>query len=102
MGSLGYTMNMPEEERYLQTRDELLAQITTLLGGRAAEIIQFGDVTTGASNDIERATALARGMVSQYGMSEKFGPMSLESVQNRYLDGRSVRNCSEETETMID
>ena len=102
MGSLGYTMNMPEEERYLLTKDELLAQITTMLGGRAAEIVQFGEVTTGASNDIERATALARGMVAQYGMSDKFGPVSLESIQNRYLDGRNVRTCSEETETLID
>ena len=102
MGSLGYVMNMPEEERYLMTKNEILAQITTLLGGRAAEIIQFGEVTTGASNDIERATTLARGMVSQYGMSDNIGPMGLESVQNRYLDGRSVKNCSAETETLID
>ncbi len=102
MGSLGYTMNMPEEERYLLTKSELLAQITTLLGGRAAEDIKFGEVTTGAANDIERATALARGMVAQYGMSEKFGPMSLESVQNRFLDGRNVKNCSEETGALVD
>ena len=102
MGSLGYTMNMPEEERYLMTKEELLAQITTLLGGRAAEIVQFGEVTTGASNDIERATVLARGMVTQYGMSEKFGPMGLESIQNRYLDGSSVKNYSQETETLVD
>lgn len=102
MGSLGYTMNMPEEERYLMTRSELLAQITTLLGGRAAEIVQFGEVTTGAANDIERTTALARGMVAQYGMSEKFGAMELESIQNRYLDGSSVKNCSPETQTQID
>jgi cell division protease FtsH len=102
MGSLGYTMNMPEEERYLLTKNELLAQITTLLGGRAAEIIQFGEVTTGASNDIERATTLARGMVTQYGMSEKFGPMGLESIQNRYLDGKSIKNCSDATDSMVD
>jgi len=102
MGSLGYTMNMPEEERYLLTKEELLSQITTLLGGRAAEILRYGEVTTGASNDIERATTLARGMVTQYGMSDKFGPMGLESVQNRYLDGRSVLNCSEETGAIID
>jgi len=102
MGSLGYTMNMPEEERYLLTRDEILAQITTLLGGRAAEIVQFGEVTTGAANDIERATALAREMVTQYGMSESFGPMSLESAQNRYLDGRRVMTCSDETGTRVD
>jgi len=102
MGSLGYTMNMPEEDRYLLTKGELLAQITTMLGGRAAEIIKFGDVTTGAANDIERATALARGMVAQYGMSDKLGPMSLESVQSRYLDGAAMRSCSEETGTLID
>lgn len=102
MGSLGYTMNMPEEERYLMTKNELLAQITSLLGGRAAEIVQFDEVTTGASNDIERATALARGMVTQYGMSDKFGPMGLESIQNRYLDGNSIKNYSPESETQID
>ena len=102
MGSLGYTMNMPEEERYLMTRDEILAQITTLLGGRAAELLKFGQVTTGAANDIERATKLARGMVTQYGMSDAFGPMGLESSQNQYLDGRNVQNCSEETSTLID
>ena len=78
MGSLGYTMNVPEDERYLMTKDELLAQINTLLGGRAAEIVKFGVNTTGASNDIERATKLARAMVAQYGMSEKFGPIGLE------------------------
>lgn len=102
MGSLGYTMNMPEEERYLMTKAEILAQITMLLGGRAAEIVQFGEVTTGASNDIERATKLARSMVTQYGMSDKFGPMGLESVQNQYLDGQRVSNCSHETGTEID
>ncbi|RVU54247.1 ATP-dependent metallopeptidase FtsH/Yme1/Tma family protein [Anaerosphaera multitolerans] len=102
MGSLGYTMNVPEEERYLMTKSELLAQITTLLGGRAAEILKFGEVTTGASNDIERATQLARSMVTQYGMSETFGPMGLESIQNQYLDGRNVGNYSEETGTEVD
>jgi len=102
MGSLGYTMNMPEEERYLLTRTEVLAQITTLLGGRAAEIIKFGEVTTGASNDIERATKLARNMVLQYGLSEKFGPMGLESTQNQYLDGRNVPNYSSQTGALVD
>ncbi len=102
MGSLGYTMNMPEEERYLMTKSEILAQISTLLGGRAAEILKFGEVTTGASNDIERATKLARGMVAQYGMSDTFGPMGLESTQNQYLDGRNVSNCSEQTGAAID
>ncbi|MGI5899082.1 MAG: ATP-dependent zinc metalloprotease FtsH [Christensenellales bacterium] len=102
MGSLGYTMNMPEEERYLMTKSEILAQITTLLGGRAAETLVFGEVTTGASNDIERATTLARGMVTQYGMSDKFGPMGLESTQNQYLDGRNVAHHSEQTGHLID
>ena len=80
MGSLGYTMNVPEEERYLMTRDELLAQITTLLGGRAAELVKFGQVSTGAANDIERATKLARSMVTQFGMTDKFGPMEMETL----------------------
>lgn len=102
MGSLGYTMNMPEEERYLLTKSDITAQITTLLGGRAAEMLVFNEVTTGASNDIERATSLARNMVTQYGMSEKFGPMGLESTQNQYLDGRNVSNCSAQTESEID
>ncbi|MEL7626598.1 MAG: ATP-dependent zinc metalloprotease FtsH [Anaerolineaceae bacterium] len=102
MGSLGYTMNVPEEERYLLTKSELLAQITSLLGGRAAEIVKFGEVTTGASNDIERATKMARGMITQYGMSEKFGPMNLESTTNQYLDGRNVGNYSDETGSVID
>ena len=102
MGSLGYTMNMPEEERYLLTKEELTAQITTLLGGRAAEIAQFGEVTTGAASDIERATALARSMVTQYGMSDRLGPMRLERVESLYLDGGTVRTCAEETETLID
>ncbi|ULQ59953.1 ATP-dependent zinc metalloprotease FtsH [Brucepastera parasyntrophica] len=102
MGSLGYTMNMPEEERYLMTKEELLTQITTLLAGRAAEETIFGEMTTGASNDIERATNLARSMVTQYGMSEKFGMMGLESIENQYLDGRRVSNTSEVTGAEID
>lgn len=102
MGSLGYTMNVPEDERYLMTRDELLAQINTLLGGRAAELVKFGVSTTGASNDIERATKLARSMVTQYGMSERFGSMGLESTENQYLDGRNVPTCSEQTNTQVD
>jgi cell division protease FtsH len=95
MGSLGYTMQAPEEERYLMTRSELLAQICTLLGGRAAEELEFGEASTGASNDIERATKLARNMVTQYGMSEKFGMMGLESLSSQYLDGRSVFTASD-------
>jgi cell division protease FtsH len=102
MGSLGYTMNMPEEERYLMTKSELLAQITTLLAGRAAEEVEFGEMSTGASNDIERATKLARSMVTQYGMSDKFGMMGLESLQNQYLDGRNVSTVSEATGADVD
>lgn len=102
MGALGYTMQMPEEERYLLTKNEMLAQITTLLAGRAAEELIFDESSTGASNDIERATKLARSMVTQYGMSEKFGMMSLESVENKYLDGRNVTTCSESTGAAID
>jgi cell division protease FtsH len=95
-------MNMPEEERYLMTKSELLAQITVLLAGRAAEEVEFGEISTGASNDIERATTLARNMVTQYGMSEKFGMMSLESVSSRYLDGRGVSTVSEATGAAVD
>lgn len=102
MGSLGYTMNVPEEERYLMTREEILAQITVFLGGRAAEIIEFGDISTGAANDIERATQMARSMVTQYGMSTKFGSMGLASMENQYLDGRMVSTCSEQTNTLVD
>jgi cell division protease FtsH len=102
MGALGYTMNMPEEERYLMTKSELLAQITTLLAGRAAEEVEFGEMSTGASNDIERATKLARSMVTQYGMSDKFGMMGLESIQNQYLDGRNVSTVSEATGADVD
>jgi cell division protease FtsH len=102
MGALGYTLQVPEDEHYLVTHGELLAQITSLLGGRAAEEIEFSEKSTGASNDIERATKIARGMVTQYGMSEAFGVMNLESTQNRYLDGRNVLTCSEETGARID
>lgn len=103
MGSLGYTMQMPEEEEhYLMSKDEIIDQITVFLAGRAAEELVFNVQTTGASNDIERATSLARNMITQYGMSEKFGMAGLESIQNKYLDGRNVSNCSEETKTDID
>lgn len=103
MGALGYTLQMPEEEEhYLMTKDEILDQIVVFLAGRCAEEIVFNISTTGASNDIERATALARNMITQYGMSERFGMAGLESIQNKYLDGRSVSNCSEETKTEID
>ncbi len=102
MGALGYIMQMPEEERFLMTKDELLAQITVMLAGRAAEEVELNTETTGAANDIERATQLARNMITQYGMSAKFNMMGLESVQNKYLDGRSVLTCSDETGADID
>ena len=102
MGSLGYVMQVPEEEKYLMTKDELMTRIVTCLGGRAAEELVFDSVTTGASNDIEKATNIARAMITQYGMSEKFGLMSLESVENKYLDGRTVLNCSDVTSAEID
>ena len=102
MGALGYVMQVPEEEKYLMKKGELLDQITTLLGGRAAEEVEFDDVTTGASNDIEKATSIARAMVTQYGMSERFGMMGLETISSRYLDGRPVTNCGEATESEID
>lgn len=102
MGSLGYVMQVPEEEKYLMKKDELLARLVTLYGGRAAEELVFGKVTTGAANDIEKATALARAMVTQYGMSEHFGLMGLESVQNRYLDGRPIQNCADATAALVD
>ncbi len=102
MGALGYTLQVPEEERYLMTKEEIIDQITVYLAGRAAEELVFGLQTTGASNDIEQATNLARSMIAQYGMSDKFGMAGLESIQNRYLDGRNVSNCSEETKTVID
>ena len=101
-GSLGYVMQTPEEEKYLMSKDELEAKLVTFMAGRAAEEIVFDSVTTGASNDIEQATNLARAMITQYGMSEKFGLMGLESVENRYLDGRAVLNCGEATASEID
>ena len=102
MGALGYVMHTPEEEKFLNTKAELDAMLVGMLGGRAAEEIVFDTVTTGASNDIEQATRLARSMVTQYGMSEKFGLIGLESIQNRYLDGRAVMNCGEATAAEID
>ena len=102
MGALGYVMQTPEEEKFLNTKSELDAMLVGLLAGRAAEEIVFDTVTTGASNDIERATSLARAMVTQYGMSERFGLMGLESVQHKYLDGRAVMNCGEATASEID
>lgn len=102
MGSLGYTMQLPKEEKFLQSKEELETDIITLLGGRAAEDVVFNSITTGASNDIERATAILRSMITQYGMSDKFGMVGLESIENRYLDGRAVLNCADETAAKID
>lgn len=102
MGALGYTMQLPEEEKYLVTKEEMINEITILLGGRAAEEIEFNIVSTGASNDIEKATQTARNMVTIYGMSDKFDMMGIESVSNRYLDGRAVQNCSDKTAAMAD
>ena len=102
MGALGYTMQRPEEEKYLNTKAELEAMLVGLLGGRAAEEVVFGNVTTGASNDIEKATQIAKAMITQYGMSEKFGLMGLASVEHEYLNGRATLNCGDATATEID
>ena len=102
MGALGYVMQVPEEEKYLNTEKEIRAMLVGFLGGRAAEEIVFDTVTTGASNDIEKATRIARAMVTQYGMSKKFGLMGLESQENQYLNGRTVLNCSDMTAAEID
>ena len=102
MGALGYVMHVPEDEKYLNTQAELHDMIVGLLGGRAAEEIMFDTVTTGASNDIEKATGIARSMVTRYGMSKKFGLIGLETVEGKYLDGRSALNCAEQTASEID
>ena len=102
MGALGYTLQTPEEEKFLQTKEELEAKIVTYMAGRAAEEIVFHSVTSGAANDIEQATKIARAMITQFGMSEKFGMMSLASVENQYLDGRAALNCGEQTASQID
>lgn len=102
MGALGYTLQTPEEEKFLQTKEELLAKITTYMAGRAAEMLVFGSATSGAANDIENATAIARAMVTQYGMSDKFGMMCLASVENQYLDNRAGLICGEDTAALID
>ena len=102
MGALGFVLHTPEEEKFLNTKKELEAKLVSLLAGRAAEEIKFETVTTGASNDIEQATNIARSMITRYGMSEKFGLIGLESVQHKYLDGRPVSNCGEATEAEID
>ena len=102
MGALGYTLQTPEEEKYLETKDELLAKIITYMAGRAAEVLVFQSVTSGAANDIEQATKIARAMVTMYGMSDKFGMMCLATVENQYLDGRAGLICGEDTAGMID
>jgi cell division protease FtsH len=102
MGALGYVMQVPEEEKYLNSKKELEEMVVGFLGGRAAEEIVFGDVTTGAANDIEKATEICRQMVTQYGMSDKFGLMSLAKTENRYLDGKAYLDCGDETATEID
>ena len=102
MGALGYVMQVPEEEKYLNTKAELNTMLVTFLAGRAAEEIVFGNVTTGAANDIEKATNLARSMITRYGMSEKFGLMGLEAKENQYLDGRTYLTCGDATATEID
>ena len=102
MGALGYVMHVPEEEKYLNTRKELEAMLVGYLGGRAAEEIVFDTVTTGAANDIEQATKVARAMITQYGMSDRFGLMGLAETQNQYLDGRAMLNCGDATATEID
>jgi cell division protease FtsH len=102
MGALGYVMQVPEEEKYLNSRKELEEMVIGLLGGRAAEELVFGDVTTGASNDIEKATQICRSMITEYGMSDKFGLMSMAHQEDKYLGGKSYLDCGEETAAEID
>ncbi|MCY6483265.1 ATP-dependent zinc metalloprotease FtsH [Clostridium aestuarii] len=102
MGALGYTMQLPEEEKYLISKEEMMDKISVMLGGRAAEEVEFSTISTGASNDIEKSTQTARNMVTIYGMTEKFDMMGLESISSRYLDGRPVQNCSAQTAAIID
>ena len=101
-GALGYTLYLPEEEKYLSTKEELLGQLRSLLGGRAAEQVVFGAQTTGAANDIQRATALAKNMVSLYGMSDVLGLMAPAQVHNQYLEGQAYLDCSQETSALVD
>ena len=102
MGALGYTLQTPEEEKFLQTKDELIAKINTYMAGRAAEMLVFESATSGAANDIEQATKIARAMVTMYGMSDKFGMMCLATVENQYLEGRAGLICGEDTAGQID
>lgn len=101
-GALGYTMQLPEAEKYLVSKEEMLDQISVMLGGRSAEEVEFNSISTGASNDIEKATQTARNMVTIYGMTEKFDMMALESMSNTYLDGTPVENCSPQTQALAD
>ena len=101
-GALGYTMQMPEEEKYLNTLEELKTELRTLVGGRAAEQVAFGVQTTGAANDLQRATALARNMVSQYGMGKKLGLMTTAAVEHEYLDGQAYMDCAQSTAAVVD
>ena len=101
-GALGYTLYLPDEEKYLSTKDELMVELCSLVGGRAAEEVVFGTKTTGASNDIQRATSLARNMITQYGMSEELGLMAPASVQHQYLEGNAYLDCSQETSAIVD
>jgi len=102
MGSLGYVLQAPEEEKYLMTKDEMLTRIVTFCAGRASEEIFFGQITTGAANDIEQATRIGRAMITRYGMSDTFGMVGLETVENQYLDGRAVMQCGDETAAEVD
>ena len=102
MGALGYVMHVPEEEKYLNTEAELRERLVSIFGGRAAEELVFDTVTTGAANDIEKATDIAKAMVTQYGMSKRFGLMGLATIQNRYLDGTATLNCSDVTAAAVD
>ena len=102
MGALGYVMQVPEEEKYLMNKNELTTRLVTLLAGRAAEEIVFNSVTTGAANDIEKATSIARAMITQYGMSDEFGLMGLETVESKYLDGGTRMNCGDATAAKVD
>ena len=102
MGALGYTLQTPEEEKFLETKDELLAKITTYMGGRAAEQLVFESPTSGASNDIENATNIARNMVTRFGMSDRFGMMGLATVESQYLEGRASMTCGEKTAAEVD
>jgi cell division protease FtsH len=101
-GALVYTLYLPEEEKFLSTREELYAQLRSLLGGRAAEAVTFGTMTTGAANDIQRATGLARNMVALYGMSDELGLMAPANVTHQYLDGQAYLDCSQETSALVD